>query len=57
MARKPKVKLCQFCANWGTMDCPNSSKCFALPDKPYWKGGNRITLKQCQDENNKKTDM
>lgn len=35
--RESKIKTCQFCANWGTMDCPNSSKCFALPDKPYWK--------------------
>ena len=50
MSKKPKIKLCQFCANWGTMSCPNSSKCFALSDKPYWKGRKRITFKQWQDE-------
>lgn len=31
------TKMCQFCANWGTMNCPNSSKCFTHSDKPYWK--------------------
>lgn len=29
-------KKCQFCANWSTSKCPKSSKCFQLPDKPYW---------------------
>ena len=27
---------CPDCKNWGTMDCPNSAKCFALPSHPYF---------------------
>ena len=27
---------CPDCKNWGTMDCPNSSKCFAPPSHPYF---------------------
>lgn len=58
MGRNPKVKLCQSCANWGSMDCPNSSECYALPNKPYWKAKQRKStifdiikskLKQWQD--------
>ena len=27
---------CPDCKNWGTMDCPNSDKCFSLPSHPYF---------------------
>lgn len=41
-----KVKRCQFCVNWGTMNCPNSSKCFNHIDKPYYKPIESIKLKE-----------
>lgn len=27
---------CPDCEKWGTMDCPNSSLCFSLLDKPHY---------------------
>ena len=29
--------LCDTCANHGTGNCPNSSLCFALENKPYYQ--------------------
>ena len=34
---KPIQVHCGTCAYRGTMDCPNSSKCYARQDKPCWK--------------------
>ena len=34
---KPIKVRCQTCIHWGTMNCPNSSKCYATQDKPYWE--------------------
>lgn len=38
MKDTPKQKLprCNDCARQHRMDCPNSSKCYALDDKPYF---------------------
>ena len=31
-------KTCENCRKRHTMDCPNSSECYALDDKPFWEG-------------------
>ncbi|UWG96797.1 hypothetical protein LPY66_18250 [Dehalobacter sp. DCM] len=28
---------CETCKKQHTMDCPNSSECYSLKDKPYWQ--------------------
>ena len=28
---------CNYCSNHNTMDCPESIKCYAKEDKPYFK--------------------
>ena len=33
---KERVKECHDCKRWGSMDCPNSGKCYDLADKPYF---------------------
>lgn len=35
--RAYKTKSCDKCANWKTINCPNSSECFSTVDKPYFK--------------------
>ena len=35
---KDPYVICRRCQNIGTVNCPNSSECFALEDKPYFKG-------------------
>lgn len=35
--RAYQTRSCNKCANWKTMNCPNSSKCFSTTDKPYFK--------------------
>ena len=38
-------KICEmWCANFGTPNCPNSDKCMATADKPYFKGKTASTL-------------
>lgn len=32
-----KTKKCLICSRRHTMECPNSSKCFSLENKPYFK--------------------
>ncbi len=32
-----KTKKCLICSRRYTMECPNSSKCFSLENKPYFK--------------------
>ncbi len=27
---------CKVCKHFGTMGCPNSSRCFAVPNKPFF---------------------
>lgn len=34
---KIKRKKCEKCKYWKTMDCPNSSLCYNIKDKPYFK--------------------
>ena len=34
---KSPYALCESCARHGTMNCPNSSLCFALENKPYYQ--------------------
>ena len=34
-----KTKKCLICSRRYTMECPNSSKCFSLENKPYFKEG------------------
>ena len=29
--------ICQACRKYRTMDCPNSSECYATEDKPYFE--------------------
>ena len=35
---KDPYTICRQCEHLGTVNCPNSSECFALEDKPYFKG-------------------
>lgn len=35
--RAYQIRSCDKCANWKTMQCPNSSLCYATSDKPYFK--------------------
>ena len=35
--RAYQTRSCDKCANWKTINCPNSSKCFSTTDKPYFK--------------------
>ena len=35
--RAYQTRNCDKCANWKTINCPNSSKCFGTVDKPYFK--------------------
>ena len=32
-----QIGSCNKCANWKTVNCPNSSICFSTVDKPYFK--------------------
>lgn len=34
-----KTDKCLICSRRHTMGCPNSSKCFSLENKPYFKEG------------------
>ena len=34
-----KTNKCLICSRRHTMECPNSSKCFSLENKPYFKEG------------------
>ena len=40
-----EVRACCNCKKHGTMDCPNSSLCYTLDDKPYFEVKER--RKQC----------
>jgi len=31
------IRKCPDCKNWGTKDCPNSSMCYSLWQKPFYK--------------------
>lgn len=35
--RAYRFKACHKCANYKTIKCPNTSKCFSTIDKPYFK--------------------
>lgn len=35
---KDPYTICRQCQHLGTVNCPNSKECFALEDKPYFKG-------------------
>lgn len=35
--RAYQTRSCNKCANWKTVNCPNSSICFSTVDKPYFK--------------------
>ena len=35
------TRSCPDCKNWGTIDCPNSDKCFSLPSHPYFTPKNK----------------
>lgn len=34
---KKEAKHCNECEHWGSDNCPNSSECYALEDKPHYK--------------------
>lgn len=36
-----RIKDCHKCANYKTMKCPNTSKCFRTLDKPYFRIGEK----------------
>jgi hypothetical protein len=40
-------KDCDSCKKQKTMECPNSSECYALESKPYWE---KHTFKQAKAE-------
>jgi len=43
--------LCRKCKRHHTMDCPNSSKCFSLDNKPYFIAEN-ISINKKQENGN-----
>lgn len=36
-----KSNSCPDCKNWASMNCPNSSQCFSLPNKPHFTPKNQ----------------
>lgn len=37
---------CRNCVNFGTLNCPESSLCFALNDKPFYKAKTKLRMKK-----------